>query len=80
MSDFFEPDQTYIRNAPYQAPELLDIFQCVAVAPSPRNGEARAFGFAKAVTDADDGWYSTAMTPEVWSRGWVQHAPEKADG
>lgn len=73
MADFFTPNTTYLRNDPYKAPEQLEVFHCVAVAKSPRNGELRAFGFAKGLTAAVEAWYSTALTPEVWAVGWVEH-------
>jgi hypothetical protein len=77
MADFFEPHRAYIRDEPYQPPELLDLFRCIAIATNPRNNEPRAFGFAKAVAVPDDGWYSTALTPEDWARGWVQQPDEQ---
>lgn len=69
-ADFFQPGKIYIRNEPYKAPELLDVFQCEHVAPNPRNGELRAFGFANNALLHADGWYSTALTPGNWARGW----------
>jgi len=72
MADFFAPGTTYMRDDPYKAPELLEVFHCVAVANSPRNGELRAFGFAKGLTESVEGWYSTALTPEVWAVGWIE--------
>ncbi len=65
---------TYLRNDPYKAPELLEVFHCVAVANNPRNGEPRAFGFAKGLTEPVEGWYSTVLKPEVWAVGWIENA------
>lgn len=77
-AEFFEPNCTYLRDKPYTAPEKTDVFHCVAVATNPRNGEPRAFGFAKTANPDDQDWYSTALTPAKWDRGWVtspEHAP-----
>lgn len=69
-TDFFQPGKTYVLADVYKAPEVLDVFQCVAVAPNPRNGELRAFGFANTALLKPRGWYSTALTPGNWARGW----------
>ena len=78
-TEFFEPNCTYIRDKPYTAPEIVDVFHCVAVAANPRNGEPRAFGFAKTANPDDQDWYSTALTPAKWDRGWIT-SPEHAPG
>ncbi len=70
MTDFFKPDITYIRNKPFCAPELLDLFKCVAVTTHPKNGELRAFGFQAKAYPGDD-WVSTANRPEEWAEGWL---------
>jgi len=74
---FFEADKTYIRDEPFKAPELLDVFRCVHVAANPRNGEPRAFGFGGTALFRDADWYSTALTPESWADGWVEFVPER---
>lgn len=71
-ADFFEAGKTYVLNDIYKAPEILDVFQCIAVAPNPRNGELRAFGFANNALLKPRGWYSTALTPGNWARGWSE--------
>lgn len=70
---FFETGKTYIRDKPYLAPEALPAFRCVHVAPNPRNGEPRAFGFAGTALFRAEDWFSTALTPESWSDGWVEY-------
>lgn len=77
--EFFEPNRTYMRDEPYMAPENVDVFHCVAVAANPRNGEPRAFGFGKTANPDDKDWYSTALTPAKWDRGWIT-SPEHAPG
>jgi len=78
-ADFFTAGHTYIQNKPYKAPELLDLFRCVHVATNPRNGEPRAFGFAKPSNAGDDAWYSTALGPSQWASKWVEVDTEKTE-
>lgn len=75
---FFETGKTYIRDEPFKAPELLPAFRCVHVAENPRNGDPRAFGFGGTALFRDADWYSTALTPEHWSDGWVEYDEDGA--
>jgi hypothetical protein len=70
MSAFFEPGRTYAENKPFAAPEVLQLFHCVAVAVNPRDGGVRAFGFGS--TAAGSAWYSTALRQATWDAGWVE--------
>lgn len=75
---FFLPGTTYIQNRPFAAPETLQIFQCVAVAPFPGEGEIAgdmiAFGFG---TDAGPGdmWQVFLCRSTAWTEdgGWIEY-------
>lgn len=75
---FFETGKTYIRNEPFKAPELLEVFRCVTIADNPRNSEPRAFGFGNSALFRRDDWYSTALTPQNWADGWVEYDEDGA--
>jgi hypothetical protein len=74
---FFEAGKTYTEKDPYLAPEVRQIFQCVAVAEMPRDGQLRAFGFGNSALRRQEGWYSTGLTPGDWGRGWIETTTEE---
>jgi hypothetical protein len=60
--NFFEPDRSYQRRR--------WIFQCLAVAPSPFNGETRAIGFLYRPGEPAT---ATGLDPDDWEHGgWVE--------
>ena len=64
-ADFFETDTTYQRRR--------WLFQCLAVAPNPFNGEIRAVGFLYRPGEPAT---ATALDPDDWAHGeWIP-APE----
>jgi hypothetical protein len=71
MSGFFVPGIVYVQDEPFRAPELLEVFQCVAVATHPAKGELRAFGFL-ATAYPGDNWASHALRSGDWENGWIE--------
>lgn len=72
---FFEPGKTYIENKPFAAPEITEVFQCVAVAGHPAGRGLRAFGFSANAYPADN-WVTDARTEGDWEQGWTATAVE----
>ncbi|MEV7470444.1 hypothetical protein AB0O20_28665 [Streptomyces kronopolitis] len=69
--DFFQPGRTYQHCCHWD-------FQCLAVAPSPFNGEIRAVGFL--FREGEPAAIATALDPDDWGHGGWAEATEGGDG
>lgn len=67
-ADFFEPGRTYQRRR--------WLFQCLAVAPNPFNGETRAAGF---LYRSGEPATATALDPDDWAHGGWTDTPEAGE-
>lgn len=74
MSDFFEFGKIYVVNGPPKAPELLQLFDCRAIAPSPDDGRLVAFGFGTTAYPADY-WSPAVRTQQQFDAGpaWTEY-------
>jgi hypothetical protein len=68
-TDFFRAGTAYMQAGAYRSPEDRAVFVCHAVAPHPRDGLPRAFGFLRG--GAQSSWRSAALQLDNWRQGWT---------